>query len=90
MNRTALLATFAVSIAAATSAVAGLAPGAKAPDFTAPAYLAGKPFTFNMTEARKKGPVVLYFFPSAHTKGCNLEAHLSPKPQKTSRHRVRP
>ncbi|HEX5380092.1 MAG TPA: peroxiredoxin [Phenylobacterium sp.] len=61
---------------AAGPAFADLAPGAKAPDFTAPAYLAGKPFTFSLAEARKKGPVVLYFFPSAHTKGCNLEAHL--------------
>lgn len=76
MNRTALFTTIAISAAVATSALAGLAPGAKAPDFTAPAYLAGKPFTFNMADARKKGPVVLYFFPSAHTKGCNLEAHL--------------
>ena len=50
--------------------------GAKAPDFTAPAYLAGKPFTFKLADALKKGPVVVYFFPAAHTPGCNLEAHL--------------
>ena len=76
MNRIALFTTLTLSVAAATSAGAALAPGAKAPDFSAPAYLAGKPFTFSMADARKKGPVVLYFFPSAHTKGCNLEAHL--------------
>ena len=76
MNRAALFTALALSAAAATPALAGLAPGAKAPDFTAPAYLAGKPFTFSLADARKKGPVVLYFFPSAHTKGCNLEAHL--------------
>src|SRR4051812_44420356 len=74
--RTALFAALAVSAIGATPALADLAPGAKAPDFSAPAYLAGKPFTFNLADARKKGPVVLYFFPSAHTKGCNLEAHL--------------
>lgn len=74
--RTALFAALAISAAGATPALADLAPGAKAPDFSAPAYLAGKPFTFNLADARKKGPVVLYFFPSAHTKGCNLEAHL--------------
>ena len=62
--------------ALATPALADLAPGTKAPDFKAPAYLTGKPFTFDLAEARKKGPVVLYFFPSAYTKGCNLEAHL--------------
>lgn len=76
MTRTAILAAVALATAAATPALADLAPGAKAPDFTAPAYLAGKAFTFDMAAARKKGPVVLYFFPSAHTKGCNLEAHL--------------
>ena len=32
--------------------------------------------TFSLAQARKKGPVVLYFFPAADTKGCNLEARL--------------
>ena len=80
MNRTIRTAVFAALAVSATvtaaPALADLAPGAKAPDFSAPAYLAGKPFTFSLADARKKGPVVLYFFPSAHTKGCNLEAHL--------------
>jgi peroxiredoxin len=57
-------------------AFAALAPGATAPDFSAPAFLAGKAFDFHLSEALKKGPVVLYFFPAAHTSGCNLEAHL--------------
>ena len=75
MNR--LVAILAVGAAlAAAPAWADLKPGAKAPDFSAPAYLAGQPFTFKLSEALKKGPVVVYFFPSAHTKGCNLEAHL--------------
>ena len=60
----------------AVPAMAELKPGAKAPDFTAPAYLAGNPFTFKLADALKKGPVVVYFFPAAHTAGCNLEAHL--------------
>ena len=51
-------------------------PGAKAPDFTAPAYLAGQPFTFKLADALKKGPVVVYFFPAAYTPGCQIEAHL--------------
>ena len=75
-----LLATLAVgSMAAAAlagSAFAALKEGAKAPDFTAPAYLAGQPFTYKLADALKKGPVVVYFFPAAHTQGCNVEAHL--------------
>jgi peroxiredoxin len=59
-----------------SSAHAALAVGATAPDFTAPAYLAGQPFTFSLNDALKKGPVVVYFFPAAHTSGCNIEAHL--------------
>jgi len=46
-----------------------------APDFSARASLAGNEFTFSLPEALKKGPVVVYFYPSAYTKGCDLEAH---------------
>jgi peroxiredoxin len=70
------IAGLAVAALAATSASAALKPGAPAPDFTAPAYLAGAPFTYKLSEALKKGPVVVYFFPSAYTRGCNIEAHL--------------
>src|SRR5262245_53725096 len=73
----ALVALAALSaVAVSTPALAELKPGAKAPDFSAPAYLAGEPFTFKLADALKKGPVVVYFFPAAHTPGCNLEAHL--------------
>ena len=75
MKRLIALAAAGAALVAAP-AWADLKPGAKAPDFTAPAYLAGKPFTYNLSSALKKGPVVLYFFPSAHTSGCNLEARL--------------
>jgi thioredoxin-dependent peroxiredoxin len=54
---------------------AALKIGDKAPDFTARASQAGKEFTFSLSDALKKGPVVLYFYPSAYTKGCDLEAH---------------
>lgn len=74
MIRPALIA--AALAVAATPAAAKLAPGAKAPDFTAPAYLAGDAFTYKLADGLKKGPVVLYFFPSAYTAGCNLEARL--------------
>lgn len=60
----------------ALPASAALKVGDKAPDFSAPAYLAGKPFTFTLSDALKKGPVVVYFFPAAHTSGCNVESHL--------------
>jgi len=63
-------------LALALPASASLEAGAKAPDFSAPAYLAGKPFTFKLADALKKGPVVVYFFPAVHTPGCNMEAHL--------------
>jgi thioredoxin-dependent peroxiredoxin len=65
----ALLLTFA-----ATTAAAALEEGAAAPDFTAPAALAGKAFTYSLAEARAKGPVVVYFYPSAYTGGCNIQA----------------
>ncbi|MBL8553326.1 MAG: peroxiredoxin [Phenylobacterium sp.] len=66
----------AVAAVLASPAAAALKPGDKAPNFTAPGYLAGDPVQLSLAEALKKGPVVLYFFPSAYTKGCNLEAHL--------------
>lgn len=72
-----LAAALSIAVAAlAGPAVAALKIGAKAPDFSAPAFLGGQPFTFKLADALKKGPVVLYFFPAAHTSGCNVEAHL--------------
>ncbi|MBV8148785.1 MAG: peroxiredoxin [Candidatus Eremiobacteraeota bacterium] len=69
-------ATFAVSILAlAAPALASLAEGAKAPLFTLQASQGGNVFTFNIADALKKGPVVLYFYPAAFTKGCTIEAH---------------
>jgi peroxiredoxin len=59
----------------AAPAYAALQPGDRAPDFTATATLAGKPFTFALADALKTGPVVLYFFPAAFTHGCTVEAH---------------
>ena len=76
MKRSLACAAAAVLIASTAPAWADLQPGAKAPDFQAQAYLAGKPMNYRLSEALKKGPVVLYFFPSAYTKGCNIEARL--------------
>lgn len=64
-----------VGAAAAGTAFAALPDGTKAPDFTTEATLAGKPFTFSLVKALRKGPVVLYFYPAAFTPGCTVEAH---------------
>ena len=69
-----LLLTAAIVLAAALPAHAALKTGTAAPDFTAPASLAGKQFEFSLAEARKTGPVVVYFYPSAYTGGCNVQA----------------
>ena len=65
----------ALSVLVALPVWAALKVGEKAPDFSARASLAGKEFNFSLPGALKKGPVVVYFFPSAYTKGCDLEAH---------------
>lgn len=70
------LAAAALALAVATPVWAALKVGAKAPDFTTQATLAGQPFAFTLREALRKGPVVLYFYPAAFTKGCTVEAHL--------------
>ena len=69
-----------MSVALGTCVLAGplfaaLHTGVQAPDFTTQATLAGKPFTFSLADALKKGPVVLYFYPAAFTPGCTVEAH---------------
>lgn len=69
------LASAALLSLSATSVFAALPVGAQAPDFQLQGALAGKPLTFSLQQALQKGPVVLYFFPAAFTKGCTLEAH---------------
>lgn len=56
-------------------ALAALPVGAKAPNFVTSGALGGKPFKLNLAEQLRHGPVVLYFYPKAFTKGCTLEAH---------------
>ena len=65
----------ALSAVFAAPAFAALKVGDTAPDFTAAGSLGGKDFTFSLKLALKKGPVVVYFYPSAYTGGCDLEAH---------------
>jgi thioredoxin-dependent peroxiredoxin len=64
-----------LSLSIVLPAAAALKVGDKAPDFSADASLAGKQFKFSLEDALQKGPVVVYFYPSAFTKGCDLEAH---------------
>jgi peroxiredoxin len=73
VNRTTIPAILALMTAA--PALAALAPGAAAPTFTAPASLAGKELTYSLADGLAKGPVVVYFYPSAYTGGCNVQAH---------------
>ena len=65
----------AVAAAATLPAQAALKAGDTAPDFTLQASFNGKATSYTLSEALKKGPVVVYFYPSAYTGGCNLQAH---------------
>ena len=66
---------FVIAAAASTPAAAALPNGSKAPDFTTTGAVGGKSFKLHLADQLRKGPVVLYFFPKAFTKGCTLEAH---------------
>lgn len=61
--------------ASVAPAFAALETGAKAPEFTTQASLAGKAFSYSLKDELAKGPVVVYFYPSAYTGGCNVQAH---------------
>jgi peroxiredoxin len=64
-----------LSTAIVLPAGAALKEGDAAPDFSAQASLAGKAFQYSLKDALKRGPVVVYFYPSAYTAGCNIQAH---------------
>ena len=70
-----LLAGIAAALIATSPAFAALPIGARAPDFVTTGAVGGKAFKLHLAEQLRKGPVVLYFFPKAFTKGCTLEAH---------------
>ena len=61
--------------ATALPAAAALPAGSKAPNFVTSAAIGGKTFRLDLKQQLRNGPVVLYFFPKAFTKGCTLEAH---------------
>jgi peroxiredoxin len=64
-----------LAAACLSCARAALPVGATAPDFSTEASLGGQVFTYTLHDALKQGPVVLYFYPAAFTKGCTIEAH---------------
>jgi thioredoxin-dependent peroxiredoxin len=66
---------FLGSAAIALPALAALDAGDTAPNFEARASLNGKSFDFSLSDALSEGPVVVYFYPSAYTQGCNIQAH---------------
>jgi thioredoxin-dependent peroxiredoxin len=66
---------FSLLIASSGFAQSILSKGDVAPVFTAKASLAGSEFDFSLKNALAKGPVVVYFYPSAYTGGCDAEAH---------------
>jgi len=74
-RRTAILLFGLLPIGFAQVALAALKEGDLAPEFKAQASFAGKAFKFSLKDALGNGPVVVYFFPSAYTQGCNIQAH---------------
>ena len=69
------LASILLLVPFATSSYAALDVGDAAPNFTAPAALGGKVYSFKLSDSLAKGPVVLYFVPAAFSVGCSIEAH---------------
>lgn len=57
------------------NAHAALDIGEPVPSFTATAALGGKAFRYSLAQGLARGPVVVYFFPSADSNACSVEAH---------------
>jgi peroxiredoxin len=69
-----LLSVSIASLFIALPVFAALEAGDSAPMFEARASLDGAEFDFKLSEALEDGPVVVYFYPSAYTMGCNMQA----------------
>ena len=74
MRKTMAMLTAALVLATTVPASAALPVGTAAPDFRTMGALNGEPFRLHLAEQLKAGPVVLYFYPKAFTKGCTFEA----------------
>ena len=70
-----LLLASVLSCAFLPPAFAALKSGDSAPEFNAQASFGGQAKEYSLKDALKKGPVVVYFYPSAYTSGCNVQAH---------------
>ncbi|MDR3353291.1 MAG: peroxiredoxin [Zoogloeaceae bacterium] len=76
MSGAARFATFLILFLSLTKpALATLPEGEPAPEFAAPGALDGKVVRYALKDALKEGAVVVYFYPSAFTNGCNVQAH---------------
>ena len=64
-----------LSSALVLPAMAALNEGDTAPDFKTQASLGGKAFAYTLKDTLKKGPVVVYFYPTAYGGGCSVQAH---------------
>jgi peroxiredoxin len=64
-----------ISALLALPVLAAIEAGSMAPMFEARASFDGKEFDFSLHNALEDGPVVVYFYPSAFTQGCNMQAH---------------
>ncbi len=82
VNRRSLLRYALLALAVAVAALlifrpglssAAIKTGTRAPMFVTQGALGGKTFTLDLRKQLARGPVVLYFFPKAFTKGCTLE-----------------
>lgn len=60
---------------ASNTAQAALRVGEQAPAVHSTGALAGQTFDFDLDAALAKGPVVVYFFPKAFTRGCTGAVH---------------
>ena len=65
---------FAAALCAPAAVHAELPVGAMAPNIVTKGALGGKVMDFNLRQALRRGPVVVYFYPKAFTQGCTLEA----------------
>jgi hypothetical protein len=73
----------------AGAAHAELAEGVLAPAFVTQGARAGKPFTFDLKAALKKGSVVLYFFPRSLPRAARWRPMPLPRPSAITRRRAR-
>jgi peroxiredoxin len=71
-----LISTAILAGAVSLSTQAALEKGASAPDFNARASMDGEEFMYSLQQSLNLvGPTVVYFYPSAYTQGCNIQAH---------------